>query len=592
MKIFLLPLLIAFSIPAEAKTYYFTECGAGKDPACVAGSDTALGTSSTTPYRTMAKFQTLFNAAQPGDQILLAKGGAWDAVAVTLHNTYSGTSAGNLATMAANPVIVDSYTPNWGAGTAKPRLNGPTTGTVNNPDVLMSLGANYSAHDGGFIIRNLDLEAAGGYHASIGIALFRWPTNVAFDNLTINGFGWGGWGCSGQPVFGYPSMITLKNSTITNNGKIGIAAFGCSNLVIDNNTLDNNGFDDQQIANSQDIVRNHPIYISGTDANDGSITTGVVIRNNTLTRNSVCPAAGTNGYNPAHTCTVGKCSATVIVGHDWASDWIVENNTISNADGAAAPGCWGITYAPGNGGYSEASFRFVIRANTIVNPGNTAIQTKACQNCVIENNNVLWTANGVTSAGGAMDCISAGNNAVSASPGTTYQNTNLTIRNNTCYYAKSSDVSHGVSVTSVGTGHVVTNNLIVFDASGQHVAAICVDTTGLPMTAFTAFDNNHCYHYASWTPTQSLAAWRATAGAPDTHSLNTDPLLIGMPSQASPGNTAIGSGSPARGAGHVIYKAPRDRTACARPSPPSIGAYEYFASACGTKPAFSPTQLQ
>lgn len=591
MKIFLLTVLMALSIPVSAKTYYFTDCGAGGDLACIPGADSALGTSSTTPYRTMAKFQTLFNAAQPGDQFLLAKGGAWDAVALTLHNTFSGASPGNLAAMAANPVLVDSYTPNWGAGTAKPRLNGPLTGTVNNPDVLMNFAANSSTHDGGFVIRNLDFEGAGGYHASIGINLFRWPTNITFENLTINGFGWGGWGCTGQPGYGYPSVITIRNSTITNNGKTGIAAFGCSNLVVDNNILDNNGFDDQQIAGSQDISRNHPLYISGTDANDGSVTTGVVIRNNTLTRNSVCPAPGTNGFNPSHACTIGKCSATVIVGHDWASDWIVENNTISNGDGAAAPGCWGIAYAPANGGYPEASFRFVIRGNTIVNPGNTAIQTKACQNCVIENNNILWTANGVASAGGGMNCIAAGSNAVSASPGSTYQNANLTIRNNTCYYAKSTDVSRGVAV-SAGTGHVVTNNLIVFDASGTNIAAFCVDTTGLPMTAFSVFDNNHCYHYSSWTPTQSLAAWRASSGAPDAHSLSSDPLLIGTPSQSSPGNTAIGPASPARGAGSNVHKASRDRTYCARPSPPSIGAHEYFASACGTKSAFSPTQLQ
>ena len=592
MKTLLFAVSVALCASANATTYYFADCGTGKDPACVIGSDGNSGTSPTTPYRTSAKFQAVFNAAMPGDRLLLAKGGAWDAVAVTLHNVYSGASAGNLAAMAANPVVVDSYTPSWGAGTAKPRLNGPTTGTANNPDILMNFSAGESRPDGGYVVRNLAFEAAGGYHASLAVNLFRWPSNVVFDNLTINGFGWGGWGCAGQAGYGYPSLITLRNSTITNSGKTGIASFGCSNLVVENNILNNNGFDDQQIATSQDIIRNHPIYISGTDANDGSITTGVVIRNNTLTNNSICPAPGSSGYNPAHSCTVGKCSATVIVGHDWASDWVVENNTISNADGTAGPGCWGIAYSPGNGGYSEASFRFAIRGNTIVNPGNAAIRTAACQNCLIENNNVIWTPNSVTSAGGGVYCISAANNAVSASPGTTYQNTNLTIRNNTCYFAKTSDVSRGVTVQSVGTGHIVTNNLIVFDAQGTNLASACVDTTGLTMSAFTAFDYNHCYHAASWTPTQSLAAWRASAGAPDAHSLASDPLLIGTPSQSSPGNTAIGAGSPAKSAGTAAYSAPRDRSTCARPSPPSIGAYEYFAAPCATKPADGPTQLR
>lgn len=592
MKIFLLALFVALCVPAHAKTYYFADCGTGKDPSCTAGSDAQAGTSGAAPLRTMTKFQALFNAAQPGDEFLLARGGAWDSVSITLHNAYSGASAANLSSMVAKPVVVDAYTPPWGAGTAKPRLNGPTTGTTDNPDALMSFSANVSTHDGGFIVRNLDLEAAGGYHASIGLNLVNWPTSIAFENLTINGFGWGGVGCSGQRNYGYPNLITVRNSTLTNIGKVGIASFGCSNLVVENNKFDNTGFDDQQISSRQDIIRNHPLYVSGTDANDGSITTGIVIRNNTFTNNSICPAAGTHGHNPGHGCSVGKCSAAVIVGHDWASDWIIENNTISNADGAASPGCWGIAYAPGNGGYSEASLRFVIRGNTIVNAGNTAIQIKACLNCVVENNNILWTAAGAAAASGGMDCISAGKNAVNAAPGTTYQNSNLTIRNNTCYYGKSTDVSRGIAVTAVGTGHVVTNNLIVFDAAGNNVAAFCVDTTGLPTSAFAAFDYNQCFHFANWSPTQSLAAWRAMPGAPDAHSLTADPLLIGTPSQVNPGFAAIGATSPARGAGHVVYKAPRDRTACARPSPPSIGAFEYFASACGTKPAFSPTQVQ
>ena len=595
MKRFLLPLLFLCSIPASATTYYFADCGAGKDGACVAGSDAALGTSSAVPYRTSTKFQAVFNAAKPGDQLLLAKGGAWDAVAVTLRNAYSGTDSTHLATMVANPVIVDSYTPSWGTGVAKPRLNSLTTGTVDNPDILLSFKDNYATtYDGGFVVRNLDFESAGSYHVSIGINVVLRTSNIVFDNLTINGFGWGGFGCSGQASLDrnrYPYMITLKNSAITNNGKTGIGAFGCSNFVVDKNTLDNNGFDDSQILTTQDISRNHQMYITGTDANDGSVTSGVIIRNNTMTNSSVCPAVGTNGYNSAHTCAIGQCSAAVIVGHDWASDFVIENNTISQVDGTSGGGCWGIGYGPANGGYSEATFRLVVRGNTLINLGNTAITTAACQNCLFENNVVLWGPNAMDNIGDG-DCFMVKKNSVSASPGATYQNQNVVIRNNTCYYAKTGDVSRGISVRDVGTGHIVTNNLIVFDASGTNIAAYCVDTTGLTMAAFTAFDYNQCFHYANWTPTQSLAMWQGTPGTPDIHSLTSNPQLIGKPSQASPGNVAIGAGSPARGAGSSTYKAPRDRTACARPSPASIGAYEYFASACGTKPAASPTQLR
>ena len=160
--------------------------------------------------------------------------------------------------------------------------------------------------------------------------------------------------------------------------------------------------------------------------------------------------------------------------------------------------------------------------------------------------------------------------------------------------AKSTDISRGVVVQAVGTGHAVVNNLIVYAASGTNNAAFCVDTSGLTIAgAFTTFDYNQCYHAAAWTSAyQSLATWQATSGAPDTHSLMADPLLVGTPIQASPGNTGIGSASPAKGAGTAVNMAKRDLTTCARPSPPSIGAYEYFASPCGTKPASSPSQLQ
>ena len=120
-KLFLVLLLVCGY--ANATVYYFADCGVGHDGACVAGSDAASNTSAT-PWQTASKFQTTYNAAQPGDQLLLAKGAAWDAFSVILYNTYGGTSSSNLLALKANPIVIGSYTPAWGAGTAKPRLNG------------------------------------------------------------------------------------------------------------------------------------------------------------------------------------------------------------------------------------------------------------------------------------------------------------------------------------------------------------------------------------------------------------------------------------------------------------------------------------
>src|SRR2546427_4904473 len=107
------------SAPASATVYYIADCQAGAASGCVAGNDSNTGTSASTPWRTTGKLQSAFNVARPGDQFLLAKGGAWSGVNMTLYNT----NGGNAAAMFDNPIVVDSYTPPWGAGTAKPILN-------------------------------------------------------------------------------------------------------------------------------------------------------------------------------------------------------------------------------------------------------------------------------------------------------------------------------------------------------------------------------------------------------------------------------------------------------------------------------------
>jgi hypothetical protein len=189
----------------------------------------------------------------------------------------------------------------------------------------------------------------------------------------------------------------------------------------------------------------------------------------------------------------------------------------------------------------------------------------------------------MTSLAGGADCIMAKNNAVSASPGITYQNTNLTIRNNTCYYSKTWDQPHGISVLSVGTGHVVTNNLIYFETkpSNGWSWSACFDTSGLTTSAFTSFDYNLCSNAQSWMTTpslatwQSLPTWQASAGSPDAHSSTSSAMLVGVPSQSAPNNAALQSTSPAKNKGSTVYFSPTDILKVTRDASPDIGAYEY-----------------
>lgn len=528
--------LLAFSAfaysQANATTYYISDCQSGAASGCVAGNDSNSGTSPSTPWRSTGKLASAFNAGKPGDQFLLAKGGAWVGAAMILYNN----NAGNPSAMFANPMIVDSYTPSWG-GSAKPVL---TAGSGQNTFDFYK-GAE-PAVSGGYIVRNLSLQGAG--VADVGIRFINGVSNVVIENMTVNGYN-AGTTCGGTATAGSdPSYITVRNSTFTNNRGVGVGMWGCPNIVVDSNTLDNNGFTRPMM--------DHSMYISGSDR--GRTTANVVIRNNKLTNNSL---------------TSGTCQASAMVGHDVAADWLIENNYIYQAPGTAGAGCWGIQMSPGNGGYTEGMDRLVIRGNTIVNMGNVGVEIAACRTCTIENNVLVWTM--ATSA----DAIRF--RAPYTSPA--YVGTALTVRNNSIYFANTNDTSTGIVVNDQGTGHVIVSNLISF-ASG--IGARCLDTN-LAGSAFTAWDNNLCSG-GSWSGKYSTRATLTSALGFDANSLSVDPKLLAVPSQTNGFSMALTSTSPAINTGNATRSSSIDRLGITR-STPDIGAYEYTSAAASTPPA-------
>lgn len=560
MNRFFLSMLLALSATtAQSTTYFVADCGTGAGPGCTVGADSNAGTGSAAPWRTAARFAAAFNAALPGDQFLFAQCGAWNNVTLTLHNAYSALNATQLALMAANRITVSSYAPPWCTTGAKPILN--STSAVG--DMILNFTAGSSGTvDGGYNFTGLWLKGKGLLQVG-GVSLFRWPRNVTFDNMTVSDFGGGGITCGGQAAYAYPDNIVVRNSTVRNVGQLGIGFFGCPNTLIENTLFDGNGFDNVLTP----INHNHQAYVSGTDANNGSVTRGVVIRNNTFINSSI----GTDG----------RCQSAVIVGHDVASDWNVSNNTITQAAGTNSGGCWGISLSPGNGGYVEVMDRVKIDGNKLTNVGNVGINVASCRDCDISNNSLVWTT---PDTGGVIGIRWTRTPVTPITAGT-----RLSVRNNSIYMAQSTDVSVGISVMGDGTGHSIVSNLVYY-GPGANIAANCFETD-LPAAAFSAFDYNACYHGSAWAPGfATLAAWRAAKGF-DMNSTASDPLLAALPTATNPALLLQG-GSPLIAKGHPTKSTGRDVTTCKRSAVPGIGAFEYFAAACGTKPAATATRLR
>jgi parallel beta-helix repeat protein len=529
------------SASANATVYYLSDCQSGAASGCVAGNDSNNGTSAATPWRSISKLQSAFNAGKPGDQFLLAQGGAWTGATTTLFNS----NGGNPSALYTNPLVIDSYTPSWG-GSAKPILNSGSAGIVFN---FSNSGAPPLVN-GGYTLRNLSLQGAG--TGDIGIRLFNGVQNVVTENLTINGFNVG-LACGGLPAAGSdPSYITIRNSTYTNNRAFGIGMWGCPNTLIEGNTLDNNGFTRPML--------DHPMYISGSDK--GRITNGVVIRNNKLTNNAV---------------TAGQCQATILVGHDVAADWVIENNYIYQAPGTSYPGCWGIAMSPANGGYMEGMDRLVVRGNTVVNVGNNGIELAACRTCTVENNAVIWE--------NTTEAIGIRFHQAPTSP--TYTGTALTVRNNSVYFARSNDASRGVVVNDQGTNHIIASNITYF-GSGSAAGAACMESN-LSTGAFSGWNNNLCYG-GSWTSQYATRAAFTSATGFDANGVSADPKFAAAPSLANNFSLALASGSPAINAGSTLLSSTLDRLSLTR-SAPDIGAFEFAATGTTNAPPAPPTNV-
>ena len=552
--------------PTTGRATYFCSCGTGAAPGCVPGADTNSSATtlagSTGPKLTKAAFQTVFESAVAGDRLLLVRGCAWDNWALLSRAVTS-----SLSDYIANPLIIDSAWPTQFSSSAQPRLNTPTSGCAYNDPTCTAFtftptGGMGATRWGGYVIRNLHVYG-GDVVATQGMSFSSSPEHIVVEGMTFDHLD-GAWGCSNQAgggSYGSPSDLTLRNSVLSYILGNGLNSWGCNNVLIEDNWLDRTA-NAPKTYNAK--IRDHAMYVSG-NGNDGANptgdTTGVIIRRNTITNTGLNMIAG-DGFPADPT----RCNSTVIVGHDKIRQMVVEANTIVQAPGTAAGGCYGIGIGPGEASnvYEYEKF-FTVRGNRVIGAGNVAIKTAACQDCIIENNVIVkeefwddfWGIQ-VTQMPFAI----------------VTDNARVKIRNNSIYIHGVNDVTAGITLNGSGTGHEIVSNLIVFGPGGAGGAGTCFGTP-LSAASYAAWNNNLCYGAAGWTPSYTTRALFNSATGLDAASLSSNPLLAAVPSSGNGYSMQIQTGSPAKDAGHATASAQLAIDGFPPISTRDIGAYEF-----------------
>lgn len=518
--------LACSSLAAGATEFYFSDCQAGADPACVPGNNSNSGTSPGAPKQDLSGF-TLKKLASGEHTLRFARGAAW--------NLDYRVFLGNFKN-AGQAMVLTDYRPAWSSGAAAPIMHFATASESKIGFALQNAGDGYT-------LRNLDLLGPGesGGEAYVGTAIFFFGTvsNVLIDNLTIRNFGIGIQIAEDiKPGGQRLEKITVRNSRVLNNYAQGLLGGG-HNVTIENNLFDNNGF--------KGGYRYHNIYLSTYAEN-------MVVRGNTLTHSGMVD---------------GLCTSVSLVGHDHLINTLIENNTIVEL--AANFGCYGIDInGYQNPGHYMGLERTTIRGNTVVVGGNggLGIGVNACPDCVIENNAVVGLGKteftGIKVPDGSFTSEGAKDDAV-------------TVRNNSIYIASPSAGAVGISVNAPGANDdKVVSNLIYF-APGTSAKAQCFRTAGRELPSYAAFGNNLCFRAGGganvWSDQFATLAAAQAAGW-DKGSLAIDPLLAVVPSANNRWSMALLPRSPAVNAGARTLSAAKDITGNARDGQPDIGAFE------------------
>jgi hypothetical protein len=521
---------------ARAAEHFACACGAGADPDCQPGSDTATGDSPGTAWLSYDRAQDAFAGLGPGDAILFCRGGVF-AVAGSHRWVAPGCQA-------ANPCTVGAYAPTWGSGEEnRPRFEQSAAGHA-----FDLADPSPADHEEGYVFRDLELVCTSGCgNDDFGFRLYNDVDDVALEGLRISGFGVGvrldiSDACGGgPPCDARNSRFVLARSEIVDNLAQGFLGSG-DDAVIVGNLFDGNGVGGPY---------EHNLYWSG----NGLATSGGRILDNELVRASVGPSGG--------------CEGASLVAHGEHDDLEIVGNLI-HEDGPVDPGCWGIDATPGGSSAVDAFTGLIIRGNVVRNMGNLGIGVATCADCTIEDNVVIAEQ---TLAGGTTLIVAP-------APGTPHGVEDglldhLVVRNNTLY-ASASGGALGIRITSDGGGgggHRVIGNAMRYAGTGGWS---CLDAD-LASVTYDAIDHQVCGYVdepgRNWEMgTGTLAAWQAASGF-DLASLAADP---GFASPAAPlwDLTAASAASPMVDHGDSAAGSPVDFFGNERPALPDAGAYE------------------
>jgi hypothetical protein len=462
--------------------YYYCDCAAGADPACVAGNDSNAGTSPSAPRRTIGDATTRFGSMASGSTIALCRGGVWTTAFGYLPNKTCGTAD-------ATSCDIRDYVPSWGSqSTAKPLVNLGSGGFgiafVNNTVgarlwniYFKSTTSNHDAGDG----------MVGVYDSASGLDIC---------NVTVDGGKVGMNIQSGGTVQSY-----VRYSTVTGIGQTGVY-HAASNWTFDSNLFLNN----QQATAGGNCggycgdYYNHDLYISG-------------VASNVVTKNSEFVT------DAAHCQGAAQCGGVMLYWTDFQTNPIFENNYVH---GPGKGGHYG--FSSSNNAANTSNYNGIIRRNRFDLPNaHTAVEISACTGCQFIDNVVIVSASGGHGLGAPEQ--TGQSNPV---------NSGTIVRNNTFYLTGSGQTA--VAQNSEGTGYIFENNAVWSQGVGTCFNIVNPLASGHPFNLTTA--GNYCRNGSG----DSLASVFVDAANGDFTPAAASPLIgHGNSTYYSP--TAIGTAS-------------------------------------------------
>jgi hypothetical protein len=510
----------------RAADRYVCECGEGASAGCIVGDDLADGLSEQSPWRSYERARQAFAALAPGEAIRFCRGGVF-AIG-------SATRWVNSTCRAEAPCTIEAYVPSDASAALPP------------PRLVQTGGGGFGFDDGGnaeqeegYVLRDLDLRCTDCARDRSGVFLYNDIDDVRIERVSVRGFGIGIYVSGSQPCSigdpdcdGMSSRVTLSQVDVRDNHQHGFLGAGNDLSIVDSH-FENNG---------SEPVLDHNIYLGGNAAR-------IRILRNTLYRSAAL--------------TTGSCRGSSLVAHGNLAALLVEGNLIREDLGAATGNCWGIDINPGYEN-QESFHAAIVRGNTILNVGTSAIALGACIDCLVENNVV------VHAQPHAIVAIRAP--ATQFGPGDAMLD-RLVVRNNSIHVATTNSV--GIAVGGEGSNHVVVGNAIESIATSGFWSCLSLD---LPAMDYASVDHNVCDYVEgsgrAWEAgSGALAAWRATSNL-DTNSVFAPP---GFAAATSPAFdlSAIDADAAMVGRGDPVLGAPNDYFGIPRAVPPDAGAFQW-----------------